>query len=117
VPFILAAWLQLIRVMVVDLDAEPAQRAAGRRTVAVRLGRPRAAIVSTVVALAFIPVSLVLPARAGFGGAYFLIALFVELAVLVAAARVIVGRMEGINVLLKGAMVMGAMALVAGRIT
>jgi hypothetical protein len=62
-------------------------------------------------------VSLILPARAGFGGAYFLIVLFVELAVLVTAARVIVGRMDGVNVLLKGAMVMGAMALVAGRVT
>jgi 4-hydroxybenzoate polyprenyltransferase len=117
VPFVLAAWLQVLRMLVMDFGAEAEHRAAGRRTLAVRLGHSRAAIVATVVALGFIPVSFLLPARAGFGGGYFLVALFVALAVLVTAARVIVGRVGGSNVLLKGAMVMGAMALVVGRVT
>lgn len=116
VPSILAAWLQVLRVIATDLETESVDRTAGRRTLAVRLGRSRAAVLSTVVALAFIPASLILPARVGFGGAYFLIALFVELAVLVTAARVIVGRMDGANALLKGAMFVGAVALVAGRV-
>lgn len=105
VPWILAAWLQLLRTTVTDLETESQDRARAARTL------------STVLALAFIPVSLVLPARAGYGGAYFLLALFAQLAVLVTAARLIVGRMDGVSVLLKGAMVMGAVALVAGRVT
>ena len=117
VPWILASWLELIRLMVRDLYTESADRAAGRRTVAVRLGRTRAAMLATAVALVFIPVSLVLPARTGYGGAYFLLALFAQLAVLVTAARVIVGRMDGVNHLLTGAMLMGAIALIAGRVT
>jgi 4-hydroxybenzoate polyprenyltransferase len=117
VPWILAAWLELIRAMVADLETESADRTRGRRTLAVRLGRTRAAMVSAVLALGFIPASLVLPVRVGYGGAYFLLALFAQLAVLVTAARLIVGRMDGVRVLLDGAMLMGAVALVAGRVT
>jgi hypothetical protein len=72
---------------------------------------------TAALALGFIPVSLVLPARADYGLAFFMLALFAQLAVLVTAARLIAGRMDGVSVLLKGAMVMGAIALVAGRIT
>ena len=117
VPWILAAWLQLLRAMVSDLETESVDRARGRRTVAVRLGRSRAAMLSALLALGFVPASLVLPVRVGYGGAYFLLALFAQLAVLVTAARLIVGRMDGVSLLLNGAMVMGAVALVAGRVT
>jgi 4-hydroxybenzoate polyprenyltransferase len=117
VPWVLAAWLQLIHAMVAALETESSDRVRGRRTMAVRLGRYRAVIVAVVLALGFIPASLVLPARAGYGGAYFLLALFAQLAVLVTAARLVVGRVEGVSLLLKGAMVMGVVALVAGRVT
>jgi 4-hydroxybenzoate polyprenyltransferase len=117
VPWTLVAWLQLIRAMVWDLETESADRAKGRRTLAVRLGRSRAALVSAVLALGFVPASLVLPVRMGYGGAYFLLALFAQLAVLITAARLIVGRLDGVSLLLNGAMVMGAVALVAGRVT
>jgi hypothetical protein len=103
VPWILASWLQLIRALVADLETPSTDRV---RTV-----------LSAVLALGFVPASLVLPARAGYGGAYFLLALFAQLAVLVTAARLIVGRMDGVNPLLKGAMVIGAVAMVAGRVT
>ena len=117
VPWVLAGWLQLIRAMVSDLERESVDRTRGRRTLAVRLGQSHAAMVSAVFALAFIPASLVLPVRAGYGGAYFLLALFAQLAVLITAARLIVGRMDGVSLLLKAAMVMGAVAMVAGRVT
>jgi 4-hydroxybenzoate polyprenyltransferase len=116
-PWILASWLQLIRVMVSELYTEPADRARGRRTVTIRLGRSRAAMLSAIAALAFIAASLVLPARAGYGAAYFLLALFAQLAVLAAAARLIVGRVDGMRQLLNGAMLIGAVALIAGRVT
>jgi 4-hydroxybenzoate polyprenyltransferase len=117
VPWALAAWLQLIRGMVSDLETEFVDRTQGRRTLAVRLGGSRAALVTAVLALGFVPASLLLPVRVGYGGAYFLLALFAQLAVLVTAARLIVGRIDGVSLLLNGAMVMGAVALVAGRVT
>jgi hypothetical protein len=85
--------------------------------VAVRLGRSRTVWVSTALSLGFIPTSFVLPARAGYGGAYFLVALFAQLAVLVAAARLIVGRVDGLGRLLKDAMGISVVAMIAGRVT
>lgn len=116
VPWILASWLQLILTMVSDLEIEPVDRELGRQNVAVRLGRSRAVMVSAALSLGLVPTSLVLPARAGYGGAYFLVALFALLAVLVTAARLIVGRVDGLGRLLKGAMVIGAIAMIAGRV-
>ena len=72
------------------------------------------------------PGSILLPARAGYGGAYFLIALFAQLMVLVVATRLIVGRGAGdsggggagrVSLLLQGAMLLGVVALVAGRVS
>ncbi len=69
------------------------------------------------------PASILLPARAGYGGAYFLIALFAQLMVLVVATRLIVGRGAGeggagrVSLLLQGAMLLGVVALVAGRLS
>jgi 4-hydroxybenzoate polyprenyltransferase len=117
VPWILAAWLQLIRAMVADLETESVDATRARRTLAVRLGLSRASMLTAALALGFIPASLVLPARADYGLAFFMLALFAQLAVLVTAARLIVGRVDGVSVLLKGAMLMGSVALVAGRVT
>lgn len=116
IPWILAAWIYLLRAMVADLETESLDRTRGRWTVAVRLGRSRATMLSAIVALAFIPASLILPARGGYSMAYFLLAMFAQLAVLVTAARLIVGRTDRVSALLKGAMVVGAVALVAGRV-
>src|SRR6266566_1952025 len=75
------------------------------------------------LAIGFVPASILLPARAGYGGAYFLIALFAQLMVLVVATRLIVGRGAGeggagrVSLLLQGAMLLGVVALVAGRVS
>jgi hypothetical protein len=98
VPWILASCLALVR------EAFTRARTAPARAVAIAL------------ALAFVPVSLVLPVRAGYGAGYFLTAMFAQLSVLVAAARLIVARTDRTDVLLKGAMVVGLIALVAGRV-
>jgi hypothetical protein len=71
---------------------------------------------AAALAIGFIPVSLLLPARTGYGGTYFLIALFAQLAVLAVATRLMVGRTDGLGILLKGAMLVGLVALVAGRV-
>jgi len=57
-----------------------------------------------------------LPHLAGYGGAYFLIALPAQMAVLIAATWLILGRVERVSALLKASMVVGLVALVVGRI-
>jgi len=99
VPWTLASWLALVRGLAADAERQP--------------GRPWLTI---VLAIGFVPVSLLLPARAGYRGAYFVLAIFAQLAVLVVATRLIVGRSERLGLLLKGAMAVGLVALVAGRV-
>src|SRR5436309_2111681 len=79
-------------------------------------GQPGRPWLPIVLAIGFVPVSLLLPARAGDRGAYFVLAIFAQLAVLVVATRLIVGRSERLGLLLKGAMAVGLVALVAGRV-
>src|SRR5436309_3206359 len=67
-------------------------------------------------AAAFVPLSLALPAAVHYRGAYFLIALFAQLVVLAVASRLFTGRTHGNSRLLKGAMLVGIVALVAGRV-
>jgi geranylgeranylglycerol-phosphate geranylgeranyltransferase len=116
VPWVLAAWLHVVREIVKDVEDEPGDRAIGRRTLPIAVGRRPALVVAAGVGLLFIPASLLLPRNAGYGGAYFVIALFAQLAVLVAATWLLVDRIERVSVLLKGAMVIGLVALVAGKV-
>ncbi|HET7296391.1 MAG TPA: UbiA family prenyltransferase, partial [Gemmatimonadales bacterium] len=116
VPWALAAWIHLVREIVKDLDDEAGDRALGRRTLPIVLGARRAALVAATLAAAFVPLSLALPALAHYGGAYFLVALFPQLAVLAVASRLFAGRVQGNSLTLKGAMLVGIVALVAGRV-
>jgi geranylgeranylglycerol-phosphate geranylgeranyltransferase len=116
VPWTLAAWIHLVREIVKDIDDQAGDRTLGRRTLPLVLGERRAAVVAAALAAAFVPLSLVLPARAHYHSAYFLIALFAQLAVLAVASRLFTGRTQGNSRLLKGAMLVGIVALVAGRV-
>ncbi len=116
VPWALAAWLHLAREIVKDVEDEAGDRAIGRRTLPIVVGRRPAQVVAAGVALLFVPASLLLPRLAGYGGAYFLIALPAQMAVLIAATWLILGRVERVSVLLKASMVVGLVALVAGKI-
>jgi len=116
VPWVLAAGIHLVREIVKDIDDLEGDRVAQRRTLPVLLGRGGAAAVAGVAALAFVPLSFVLPRAGGYGGAYFVIALPAQMAVLIAASRLFVGRVERVSALLKAAMVAGVAALVAGRV-
>ena len=62
------------------------------------------------------PLSLALPFAARYRGAYYVVAVFAQLAVLLVASRLITGRMGRNSSLLKGAMIVGMVALVAGRV-
>src|SRR5207249_366132 len=84
--------------------------------VLVVLGARPASLVAAGLAAAFVPLSLALPAAAHYRGAYFLIALFAQLVVLAVASRLFTGRTQGNSRLLKGAMLVGIVALVAGRV-
>lgn len=116
VPWVLAAWLHLAREIVKDVEDEAGDRAIGRRTLPIVVGRGPAQVVAAGVALLFVPASLLLPRLAGYGGAYFLIALPAQMAVLIAATWLILGRVALVSALLKSAMVVGLVALVAGKV-
>ena len=116
VPWALAAWLHLVREIVKDLGDEAGDRLLARRTLPVTIGSRGAALVAAALGVAFVPASLVLPYAARYHGAYFVVALFAQLAVLLVASRLIVGKMERNSLLLKGAMILGVVALVAGRV-
>ncbi len=116
VPWTLAAWIHLVREIVKDLGDMPGDHALGRRTLPIVLGPRRAGLVAATLAALFVPLSLVLPARAHYAWPYFVIAVFAQLAVLLVASRLVVGRTHGTTVLLKRAMLVGIVALVAGRV-
>lgn len=116
VPWTLAAWVHLVREIVKDLDDQAGDQALGRHTLPLVLGPRRTAQWAAALALGFVPVSLVLPARAHYGTAYFLTALVAQLAVLAVASRLLTGHARGNSLLLKGAMFVGTVALVAGRV-
>jgi geranylgeranylglycerol-phosphate geranylgeranyltransferase len=116
VPWILAAWLHLAREIVKDVEDETGDRAIGRRTLPIAAGRRPAMVVAAGVALLFVPASLLLPMMADYAGAYFLIALPVQMAVLIAATWLLLGKVDRVSALLKGAMVIGLIALVMGKV-
>lgn len=115
IPWVLAAWLHLGREIVKDLDDEAGDRAAGRRTLPIRLGRPGAARLAAWLLLLFVPASIVLPWAAGYRAVYFAVAAIAQVIALVGAARLRRVRAERVSVALKVAMVVGIVALVLGR--
>jgi len=116
VPWVLGAWLHFAREIVKDVEDENGDRAIGRRTLPIVVGRRRAEVVAAGAALLFVPASLLVPRSAGYGGAYFVIALLAQMAVMIAAVWLILGRTERVSLLLKSAMVIGIIALVAGKV-
>lgn len=116
VPWVLGAWLHLAREIVKDVEDESGDRAIGRRTLPIAVGRRPAEVVAAGVGMLFVPASLLLPLRAGYGGAYFLIALLAQMAVMIAAVWLLLGRVKRVSLLLKSAMVIGIVALVAGKV-
>jgi geranylgeranylglycerol-phosphate geranylgeranyltransferase len=115
-PWVLAAWLHFVREIVKDVEDEAGDRAIGRRTLPIVVGRRPALVVAAAAGLFFVPASLVLPRSAGYGSAYFLIALLAQMAVLVVTTWMLLGRVDRVSALLKVAMVVGLIALVAGKV-
>jgi geranylgeranylglycerol-phosphate geranylgeranyltransferase len=116
VPWVLGGWIHLVREIVKDIEDEPGDRVAGRRTLPIRWGVRRAELAAGGLAVAFVPLSVVLPAAAHYGGGYYAAALIAQLAVLGAGTRLLVGRPGRLSRLLKGAMLVGLVALVLGRV-
>lgn len=116
VPWVLAGWIHLGRELVKDLQDEPGDRAVGRRTLPVRLGRSGAAGVAWWCCLAFVPLSVLLPLAAGFSWMYFAVAVAAQLLVLTAGFGLRRERFARASLLLKAAMVVGLVALVLGGI-
>lgn len=115
VPWVLAAWIHLVREIVKDIEDEPGDRAAGRRTLPIALGRRRAGFAAAALALGFVPLSMALPLEEGYRAAYWVVAMPAQLAVVAVAVHLVLDRVERVSRLLKGVMVVGLIALVAGR--
>jgi len=115
VPWVLAGWLHLVREIVKDLEDEAGDRLVARRTLPIAVGRRRAAITAAVLALAFVPLSLVLPLDRGYRAAYWVVALPAQMAVVAAAVHLVLDHIDRVSRLLKGVMVVGLVALVVGR--
>jgi 4-hydroxybenzoate polyprenyltransferase len=115
VPWVLAAWLHFVREIVKDLEDEAGDRAIQRRTLPIAVGRRPAAVLAAGAALLFVPASLLLPLNDDYTWAYFLFALPAQMAVLIAATWLLLGRIERVSAVLKGAMVIGVVALVMGK--
>ena len=114
VPLALAAWIHLAREVVKDLQDEVGDRALGRRTLPIRVGRAAAVRAARWACVGFVPLSVALPLAAGFGGVYLAVALPAQVAILLAAERLRHGRFGAASLLLKAAMVIGLVALVLG---
>lgn len=115
VPWTLAAWLHFVREIVKDVEDEAGDRAIQRRTLPIAVGRRPAMVVAAGAALLFVPASLLLPMSDAYGWAYFLIALPAQMAVLIAATWLLLGKIERVSAVLKGAMVIGVLALIMGK--
>jgi len=116
VPWVLAAWLHFVREIVKDVEDEAGDRVIGRRTLPIAVGQRPALVIAAGAALLFVPASLLLPWSAGYGRAYFLTALLAQMTVLLAATWLLLGNVKRVSILLKGAMVVGLIALVAGKV-
>lgn len=116
VPWALAAWIHLARELVKDLEDEPGDRQAGRRTLPIRLGRLRALRITWWICAGFVFWALLLPALAHYGLIYYAVAGLAALIVLLAAQALRRDRLARSSVLLKVAMVIGLVALVLGRV-
>lgn len=116
VPWALAAWIHLARELTKDLQDETGDRAVGRRTLPVRLGRGAAARIAWACCLVFVPLSIALPLAARYGTAYFAVAVAAQLLVLAAGFGLQRERFARASLLLKAAMVVGLIALVLGAI-
>lgn len=116
VPWTLAAWIHLARELAKDLQDEPGDRAQGRRTLPVRLGRSGAARIAWWCCVVFVPLSLAVPFAARYGVAYFIVAVAAQLLVLAAGRGLLRERFARASLLLKAAMVVGLVALVLGRV-
>lgn len=117
VPWVLAGSLHLAREIAKDVEDEPGDRVLGRRTLPIRWGRRATLRVVWWTALAFVPLSVVLPLVAGYRLAYFAAALPAQVLIVLAAIRIRRDHLAGVNGLLKAAMVIGLGALVLGRVT
>jgi len=98
-PWALASWLVAVRGLADDVGREPGLRGA-----------------AIALALGFVLASLVLPALAGYGAPYFLVAMLAQMSVLAAATRLIVGRPERLTPLVNVAIAGELVALVVGRV-
>lgn len=116
VPWVLAAWLHLGREVAKDLVDVPGDRVLGRRTLPILSGEGTARNAARAILWSFIPVSALLPALAGYGWWYFVVAAAADGLVWNAARSLTRQRYPAAVTHAKLAMPLGVAALVLGRV-
>ena len=116
VPFVLAAILHFAREIVKDLEDVTGDRALGRRTVPMVLGRDGAANLAAAALVIFVPASLA-PWFAGwYGWRYGFVVSVLDLGLLTLLARLLARQLAGARTGLKTAMLAGLVALLWDRL-
>lgn len=116
VPFALAAILHFAREIVKDLEDVTGDRALGRRTVPMVLGRDGAANLAAAALVVFVPASLA-PWFAGwYGWRYGALVLVLDAGLVVMLGRLLSRQFTGARTGLKAAMVIGLAALLWDRL-
>ena len=116
VPFVLAAILHFAREIVKDLEDVTGDRALGRRTVPMVLGRDGAANLAAAALVVFVPASLA-PWFAGwYGWRYGFVVSVLDLGLLTLLARLLARQLAGARAGLKTAMLAGLVALLWDRL-
>lgn len=116
VPWMLAAWLHLGREVAKDLVDVPGDRVLGRRTLPILSGEGAARNMALAILWGFLPVSVLLPALAGYGRWYFVLAAAADGLVWYAARSLSRRRYPAAVTHAKLAMPLGVAALVLGRV-
>jgi geranylgeranylglycerol-phosphate geranylgeranyltransferase len=116
IPWMLAAWLHLGREVAKDLVDVPGDRVLGRRTLPILSGDAAARTVARGILWSFLPASVLLPALAGYGAWYFVVAITADALVWSAARSLSRQRYPAAVTHAKLAMPLGVAALVLGRV-
>lgn len=116
VPFVMGALLHFAREVVKDIEDEPGDRAAGRRTLPVTHGREAAFLVAALALIVFVPASLAPWFARWYGQRYGLGVLALDVVLLAFVWRLLGRQLTGARAMLKLAMLAGLAVLLWDRL-
>jgi geranylgeranylglycerol-phosphate geranylgeranyltransferase len=116
VPSVLAALLHLAREIVKDVEDVAGDLAMGRRTLPIEWGTEAGCYAAAGVLVCFVPLALLPWAAGWYGWRYGSVVVALDLGLLLLIARLVRGRLALARGALKGAMLVGLLALLWDRL-